>query len=272
MRAAAAYHRPSNTLEPSPISSPDSFILTVLHLLPLPLTAAKDTQVRGAHDARGKAQVPNRNRPGTHLLPKMAPHRLSFLIHCAELDIESSYTKQKLALISNRQFFAFLKLPDTSLRVSPRQTKGLRRARPASQKPPRTTANGGRLIGNDMHSPAGVTGLQCATSIFLIGNEFRFATCAFRPSFFRPLAPLFGQLQAPFSTSRSPRLSFCSLRVYFRGFCQGARLHAEPKNTNDAILPIARITRANGSGFARELVFRVSSVDLRVSSFGFAGE
>ena len=159
MRAAAAYHTPSTRLEPSPISSPDSFIPTVPHPLPLTLTPAKDTQVRGAqaHGARVKAQAPNRP---------------SFLIHCPELDIELSYTKQKLAPSPNRQFFAFLKLPDTSLRVSRRHANCLRRARPASRKSPRTTANGERLIGNDMHSPASATALKRATYIFLIGNEF----------------------------------------------------------------------------------------------------
>ena len=203
MRAAAAYNKPSNRLEPSPISSPDSFILTVLtglHPLPLTLpalsvfcegTAAKDTQARGAqvHDAWAKAQAPNRNqsaaagRPGTHLPPKMALNRPSFLIDNPELEIELSYTKQKLASISNRQFFAFSKLPDASLRVSPRHAERLRRARPASRKSLRTAENSERLIGNDMHSPASATALQCATSIFLIGNEFRFAKCEFSAHF-----------------------------------------------------------------------------------------
>ena len=38
------------------------------------------------------------------------------------------------------------------------------------------------------------------------------------------------------------------------------------------LLPIARFIRANDSGFVRGLVFRVSIFDLRVSSFGFVGE
>jgi len=142
MRAAAAYNKPSTKLEPSPISSPDSFILTAPHPLPLTLTAAKDTQARGAqaNGAWVNAQAPNRNqpaaagRPATHLPPKMAFSRPSFLIQCQELEIELSYTKQKLALISNRQFFAVLKLPDALLRVSPRHAKRLRYARPASRK------------------------------------------------------------------------------------------------------------------------------------------
>jgi hypothetical protein len=121
MRAAAAYNKPSNRLEPSPISSPDSFILTVPHPLPLTLTAATVTSARRSRTARRyattrvQAQVPNQSRLGTHLPRKVALNRPSFLIHCPELDTELSYTKQKLAPISNRQFFAFLKLPDTSL-------------------------------------------------------------------------------------------------------------------------------------------------------------
>ena len=148
MRAAAAYNKPGNTLEPSPISSPDSFILTVPHPFPFTLTAAKDTQVRGAQSHGAW---------------------VTFLIHCPELDTELSHTKQKLAPISNRQFFAFLKLPDTSLRVSPRHATRPRRARPTSRKSPRMTANGERLIANDVHSQASATALQCATSIFLTG-------------------------------------------------------------------------------------------------------
>ena len=109
MRAAAAYNKPSNKPEPSPISSPDSFILTAPHPLPLTLTAAKDTQARGAqaNGAWVNAQAPNRNRPaaagwpGTHPPRRIAPNRPSFLIHCPELDTELSYTKQMLALISN---------------------------------------------------------------------------------------------------------------------------------------------------------------------------
>jgi len=251
MRAAAAYNKPSNRLEPSPIYSPDSFILTVPHPLPLTLTAAKDTQARGAqaNGAWVNAQAPNRNqpaaagRPGTHHPPKMAPNRPSFLIHNPELDTELSYTKQKFVLISNRQFFAVLKLPDALLRVSPCHAERLRRARPASRKSLRTTENRERLIGNDVHSPASATALQCATSIFLIGNEFRFAACAFRPSFFHSLAPLFGRFQPHFSTSRSPRLPFRGpLFSIFFGFGQGTA-SAVPKEMPRVILPIACFTR-----------------------------
>ena len=137
---AAAYNKPSNRPErsPSPISSRDSFILTALTVpRPLPLTlpalsvfcegtAAKDAQVRGAqaHGVWVKAQAPNRNQlaaagwPGTRLRRKTALSPPSFLIDNPELEIELSHTKQKLAPKSNRQFFAFLKLPDTSFRVS----------------------------------------------------------------------------------------------------------------------------------------------------------
>jgi|SRR6185437_11720599 len=37
-----------------------------------------------------------------------------FLIHNPELETELTSTKQKIGIVSNRQFFAFLKLPDTS--------------------------------------------------------------------------------------------------------------------------------------------------------------
>ena len=39
------------------------------------------------------------------------------------------------------------------------------------------------LIGNRMHSPARATALQCATSIFLIGNEFHLHGAAFQRIF-----------------------------------------------------------------------------------------
>ena len=37
-----------------------------------------------------------------------------FLIHCPELDSELTDTKHLLDLVSNRQFFAFLKVPNTA--------------------------------------------------------------------------------------------------------------------------------------------------------------
>ena len=43
-----------------------------------------------------------------------------------------------------------------------------------TQKPPRTPRKRQILIGNGMHSPASTTTLESVTSIFLIGNEFRF--------------------------------------------------------------------------------------------------
>ena len=39
------------------------------------------------------------------------------------------------------------------------------------------------LIGNGMHSPSSATALQCATSILLIGNEFRLQSAAFQRIF-----------------------------------------------------------------------------------------
>src|SRR5579859_2492647 len=42
----------------------------------------------------------------------------------------------------------------------------------ATPNPPRATRKRQSLIGNGMHSRASTTALQCATSLFLIGNEF----------------------------------------------------------------------------------------------------
>src|SRR5579864_644259 len=55
----------------------------------------------------------NPKRPGTHLPWKKAPHRPSFLIHNPELETGLTCTKQTADHVSNRQFFALLKSPDT---------------------------------------------------------------------------------------------------------------------------------------------------------------
>jgi len=112
----------------------------------------------------------NPNRPGTHLPRKIAPHRPSFLIHCPELETNLTCTKQTADDISNRQFFAFLKLPDT---LPPGSFSRTDRPLPRAGKALHTTGNRERLIANDLHSPANANALQCATSIFLIGNEFQ---------------------------------------------------------------------------------------------------
>src|SRR6185437_13843706 len=109
-------------------------------------------------------------QPGTHLPRKTAPHRPSFLIQCPELETDLACTKQTADPISNRQFFAFLKLPDT---LPPRSIRLGHRSRPAPRKTHQGAQNRQSLIGNDMHSPASATSLKCAISIFLIGNEFR---------------------------------------------------------------------------------------------------
>jgi hypothetical protein len=49
------------------------------------------------------------------------------------------------------------------------------------------TANGERLIANDVHSQASATALQCATSIFLIANEFHLQNANLRRIFPRRL-------------------------------------------------------------------------------------
>jgi len=54
---------------------------------------------------------------GLHVPRKFRQPRTTgrrFLIHNPELETELTCTKQKVDGISNRQFFAFLKLPDTS--------------------------------------------------------------------------------------------------------------------------------------------------------------
>src|SRR5579872_2709028 len=44
------------------------------------------------------------------------------VIRCPKLDIELTSTKHPLELVSNRQFFAFLKLPDRPLNSAPTKT------------------------------------------------------------------------------------------------------------------------------------------------------
>src|SRR6185437_2969133 len=111
----------------------------------------------------------NQPQPRTHLPRKTALHRPSFLIECPELDTELTCTKQTADLISNRQFLAFLKLPDT---FPPGSFRDDHFPRPAPRKTQQTARNRRSLIGNDKHSRASATALKCAISIFLIGNEF----------------------------------------------------------------------------------------------------
>jgi len=142
----------------------------------------------------------NPNRPGTHFLRNAAPHRRSFLIHCPELETDLTCTKQTPGPISNRQFFALLKLPDAwadgpsckpmifrvpharfvsvGLSSNRRDARGRQKG---TRTPPRPLRKRHSLIGNEMHSPVNTTALQCATSIFLIGNEFRLRGAAFQP-------------------------------------------------------------------------------------------
>src|SRR5579872_1779410 len=112
----------------------------------------------------------NPPQPGTHFPRKTAPHRPSFLIQCPELETDLTCTKQQTADdISNRQFLAFLKLPDT---FPPGSFRDDHFPRPAPRKTQQTARNRRSLIGNDKHSRASATALKCAISIFLIGNEF----------------------------------------------------------------------------------------------------
>ena len=54
-----------------------------------------------------------------------------------------------------------------------------------ASKPPKTPRKRQSLIGNEMHSPASATAVKCATSIFLIGNEFHLQGRSFRRIFAR---------------------------------------------------------------------------------------
>ena len=75
---------------------------------------SKTPRKRKSHESRRDSRAKSRRTSnGEALRYKPAPHRPSFLIHCPELDIDLTCTKQIRAPISNRQFFAFLKLPDT---------------------------------------------------------------------------------------------------------------------------------------------------------------
>jgi len=60
--------------------------------------------------------VTDLDAPGEFRQPLTTGRR--FLIHCPELDIELTPTKQMVNHVSNRHFFAFLKLPDTSLQAA----------------------------------------------------------------------------------------------------------------------------------------------------------
>jgi len=105
------------------------------------------------------AAYDNPNRPGTHLPRKIALHRPSFLIECPELDTDLTCTKQTADPISNRQFFALLKFPDTASaarsaqsaahgarRTDESQRKAKRRQALPARHPPRR-AGGGQAAG-----------------------------------------------------------------------------------------------------------------------------
>jgi len=86
------------------------------------------------------------NRPGTHPPRKIAPNRPSFLIHYPELETGLTCTKQTPDHISNRQFFAFLKFPDTLV-------PGPLRAPLASRKAVRATAKRRRAAVSEGKTP-----------------------------------------------------------------------------------------------------------------------
>ncbi len=88
----------------------------------------------------------NPNRPGTRVPPRMAPHHPSFLIDNPELETDLTCTKQTPDHISNRQYFAFLRLPDTLL-------PGSRRASLVSRKAVRATAKRRRAAALQKNGP-----------------------------------------------------------------------------------------------------------------------
>jgi len=139
---------------------------------------SKTPRKRKSHESRRDSTAKSRRTSnGEALRYRLAPHRPSFLIHCPELETNLTCTKQTAGHIPNRQFFALLKLPDT---LPPGSLSRADCTRPKARKAPHTTGNRDRLIGNRMHSPANATILECSTSIFLIGNEFRLQDAAFQ--------------------------------------------------------------------------------------------
>ena len=109
------------------------------------------------------------NRPGTHPPRKIAPNRPSFLIHCPELDTDLTCTKQTPDHISNRQFFEFLKLPDTlvpgPLRAPLASRKAVRARKAASSLPARA--------GRRTPKQRGEQALSCGTGEVLFLLEQR---------------------------------------------------------------------------------------------------
>ncbi len=95
-------------------------------LLELPVTRTKQTVAARSNRYKNRFS-PRRSLSSSSRLAFVAPDfsptwaredrsaiRHYFLIHNPELDTELTYRKQKVGFVSNRQFFALLKLPGTS--------------------------------------------------------------------------------------------------------------------------------------------------------------
>ena len=75
---------------------------------------------QAASRAGGMTTIRTRQRrQGTEM---NSPISNRHLIHCTELETELTRTKHPLGIVSNRQFFAFLKLPDRPLNSAPTKT------------------------------------------------------------------------------------------------------------------------------------------------------
>jgi hypothetical protein len=108
--------------------------------------------------------------------PKIRQISDRFLIHCPELDTKLTRTKQIPDTISNRQYFALLKLPDTLFR--PQTALGYRYG--FHRRHPRSAS-----VGPDRSYRAeGVRSTPLPSSRareFLIANELKFAALIFEP-------------------------------------------------------------------------------------------
>jgi len=81
-----------------------------------PQKAGPRLHVTGASSKQGRRDDNHRARCRRQVTEKEnSPISNRQVIRCPELDIELTCTKHPLGLVSNRQFFAFLKLPDRSL-------------------------------------------------------------------------------------------------------------------------------------------------------------
>ena len=83
-------------------------------------------QLWRASEKKPHAQKTSMGHPASRF--QASPISNRHLIHCAELDADLTCTKQTAGHVSNRQFFAFLKLPDTAIAGQSSGRRGLCRA------------------------------------------------------------------------------------------------------------------------------------------------